>query len=1632
MLRKEITITPQRILELSSLQGIINFFAELGYNTTIDSIPEKDTVTQHELHRHDDLSSKIVSFRRIAQNTDETNTTLYIYFYALKSVTAKARDDIVRDLLRRHSGEYLFILTSEITPFKELEFVYIDRSSGNQQHQAVVQTTLFDDQPPAPVGPPQIRILSVDCRHPDYKAIRLLRGLPYMHRYVLEQCKAISSAYDRAEISEEFFHNRSLFSDHYLKKRLPEEVVEWLQTDQEGFESDALTEASSTFRRLYAGANRAFAGKSKSELRQLLFEPVLELLGFAWNVPHRNTKHENQDERRLPDYTLTMKDADGAPLAICLVYPWDRNLDDYLDSDEDTSAFFINPTLANENPSAVVVSLLEQEQVNWAILTNGRFWRLYSTRARSRATNYYEIDLLETLAIRRERTEDALKALRYFWLFFRADAFSSKPRPDYETPPYICFLDYILRESERYARALGESLKERIFDDIFPYFARGFVHYAQYIGHLPQDMGKQTLEEQTALLQPFFEGTLAFLYRLLFLLYAESRDLLPVHDVRYHTQSLTRMKEEIAAIAKNNKVQAPKNIEERFPEDVVATDLYGQLQVLFKAIDQGNDELNVPTYNGGLFMTEVDANKAEEILIPDERAARFLATYRIPNRDLALGLDLMARDEDEKKGKATKREFELVYVDYKSLGVRQLGSIYEGLLEFKLRTAVERMVVLKGKVLPLQEAIEAGQYKPGKTKAVIYEPNTVYIENDRHERKATGSYYTPDYIVKYIIEQTVGPLLQERFEKLLPRFREYQRAMQNRVKDNEKRQSMKISAEDPYKTYKKYEQLAEEFFDLKILDPAMGSGHFLVDAVDYITDKMTEFLRPLAPNPVHQKLREIRGNILAEVEAQNVSIDRARLNELNLLKRQVLKRCVFGVDVNYMAVTLTKVSLWLDTFTQGAPLSFLDYHLKWGNSLLGTTLSKMEKESAGLWFAHDLSRVLSGADLARRLSLGTDSTPREIAEAHQIYDQLLDKVQPYEALLNVWVSQYFDNKWARTTVESCVDDILKQNIAEMKKSNQESYKLAQDLASRRNKNFFHWELEFPEVFFRDNRRLSEEVAGFDAVIGNPPYVRQEGLGDDKVAFKALYNAYSSIADLYTYFIEGGHKLLRYNGRFGMITANKFMRANYGAALRSYLINEVKLERLVDFGDLPVFGDATTYPIIIISAKAEREARPIEYALMKTLEPESLDTSVRATMNKMPESAFSGTNWSLVSNSKQAILDKLQARSIPLMKIIESKIQYGLKTGFNQAFVIDKATRDRLIAEDARSAEIIKPFLVGEDIHRYTINFQDRYLIWTYMGVPIHKYQAIYKHLQQYQRQLEKRWDKGNYWWELRPCDYYADFEKPKIIFPDIANGCQFAYSADGEFSINTTYFMASNNMFLLAVLNSSLIEFFYRSKTAIYRGGYLRFFTQYVNETPIRRIAFTTSQELRMAYLDEARQLYQQYISDSNELPLLHFVKYHLTQQPEASDVIHDLLAYLAENMLGMNKEKCTLQSSFLACLETKLDIQPQLDKNSGKSGLETLKGKDRLLNYPRDYQKNERALSFQEVVNILLENRRYFRQYPDNRLMHEIEGKYERNVEVIEKLKQQLKQTDSLINSVVYKLYGLTEDDVRMVEGKN
>jgi len=639
-----------------------------------------------------------------------------------------------------------------------------------------------------------------------------------------------------------------------------------------------------------------------------------------------------------------------------------------------------------------------------------------------------------------------------------------------------------------------------------------------------------------------------------------------------------------------------------------------------------------------------------------------------------------------------------------------------------------------------------------------------------------------------------------------------------------------------------------------------------------------------------------------------------------------------------------------------------------------------------------------------------------VAASRAAYKGAYDALAPFKRLLDVYISEYFGNKGAKHKTRLYAGAIVAGNYNLSNPEDKRAIETA--LALAESKRFFHWELEFPEVFFDETKR--KENGGFDAVVGNPPYVRQEGLGDDKTAFKAMYGVFNSIADLYTYFIERGHTMLHSNGRFGMITANKFMRANYGAALRSFLTTEVKLEMLIDFGDLPVFGDATTYPIILLSSRVQRNGTPIEYALLKTLNFDSLPQAIQSAASQMPESAFSGTNWSLAVASEQDILNKLKANSESLGGYVNGTIRRGILTGFNEAFVIDRTTRDRLIAEDPRSAEIIKPFVVGEDVRRYVLDFQDRYLVWTYVGIPINQYPAIYKHLQQYQAQLEKRWDKGNYWWELRHCDYYTDFEKPKIIYPDIAKTSKFAFDTNGIYSINTTYFIPidARQKYLISLLNSSLVEFFFRSISASIRGSYLRFFDQYVTQIPIRRITFTTPASERTRLLEKAKSLYEYCLSKDDQACVTGFVEHHLSKEPEESDVVHDLLAFLAEEMIRLNKEKRDAQKEFLDWLLATVRVLPDKD---GRKGIDALVGKSKLADYAGDYQKGELPLATEELLDILRKNKsRLGVSLSDAGLVDRIKKMYEESLQRVLPIKERLRMTD-----------GLIEEEIWVVEGK-
>ncbi len=323
------------------------------------------------------------------------------------------------------------------------------------------------------------------------------------------------------------------------------------------------------------------------------------------------------------------------------------------------------------------------------------------------------------------------------------------------------------------------------------------------------------------------------------------------------------------------------------------------------------------------------------------------------------------------------------------------------------------------------------------------------------------------------------------------------------------------------------------------------------------------------------------------------------------------------------------------------------------------------------------------------------------------------------------------------------------------------------------KHGFSWNNAFPEVF---------AAGGFDVVLGNPPYVRQELLKDMKPYLQKRFEVYHGVADLYCYFFERGLRLLKNGGRLGYISSSTFFKTSSGAALRSYLRKEAALDSVTDFGDLQIFEGVTTYPAILTMRKALADAaHKFKFWKVKTIPEGNFGKSFADAAQDYPQDKLGAGSWELESDNLRNLRDKIVTGKKTLKEVYGSPYR-GVLTGLNEAFVIDHATRDRLIAEDQKSKELLKPWLEGKDLKRWRAEPRDIYVIFARRGVDIEKYPAVLAYLEQFRERLEpkpKDWKPkektdewkgrkpGNYkWYELQDTiDYYKEFEKPKISYP---------------------------------------------------------------------------------------------------------------------------------------------------------------------------------------------------------------------------------------------------------------------------
>jgi hypothetical protein len=381
-------------------------------------------------------------------------------------------------VLGKSNQDHLIILASD---FETLEFVFLDKPKKKRQGPASgVQRQVVP------------KMISVDRRNPSRLDLRNLRRFTWTCQDALDQFDKLRTVFDSAAYTGEYFQNRGLFADHFLRDRLRENAV-WRDDPSKIFP---------VVRDLVRTGEARCKNEAEQAAREHLFEPIFRRLGFEPTV----NRIGMTEEIPKPDYILN--DAAGKPLTAAFVYAWDRWLDGPDSNDSDTP---------DENPGACVVTALDSGLADWIIVTNGRLWRLFSRHAHARATNFYEVDLVEVFTASADT--DPNEAFRYWWLFFRPEAF----RPRVGEGEEGCWLDTILQGSREYAKRLGDRLKERIFVSIFPYLAEGFL--ADRKARLGK-RGNPSEEE----LADVFEATLTLLYRLLFLLYAESRDLLPIRE----------------------------------------------------------------------------------------------------------------------------------------------------------------------------------------------------------------------------------------------------------------------------------------------------------------------------------------------------------------------------------------------------------------------------------------------------------------------------------------------------------------------------------------------------------------------------------------------------------------------------------------------------------------------------------------------------------------------------------------------------------------------------------------------------------------------------------------------------------------------------------------------------------------------------------------------------------------------------------------------------------------------------------------------------------------------------------------------------------------------------------------------
>jgi len=791
--------------------------------------------------------------------------------------------------------------------------------------------------------------------------------------------------------------------------------------------------------------------------------------------------------------------------------------------------------------------------LRWGILTNGSLWRLYCVKEKAPFETFFQINLGEVV-----RTRDSVDTT-LFADFFGVQAFVIGEKGK-------CRLDANRRESDEATRQIEEHLQGKM-EDILGKLCMGFI----------KSEGRKSYTEEEK--RSVFNNSIYLLYRILFILYAEARGFLPLQDPEYYEKSMARLTE----IAKENHSKGVENPNGRA--------MWNALREVFNWVNQGNRAMGIPPYNGGLF---------------DDSEKTYLANHVI--NDAFLSEALFSLGFREERGN-------IVPINYNDLSVRHLGGLYEGILEYQLFIAPERMVRRKDKnVYRFIPESQAG--KITRTDTVI-EKSDVYFSQSSEERKMTGSYYTPEDIVRYIVENSLGQYLADIDKELQALVCKLLEAHGTAVDDRERRSVERFIDKEVLSF------LEKKVLSIKILDPAMGSGHFLVNASYFLANYIVESLSLTA--------------------WENDPVSTSPL----LWRRRVVEKCVFGVDLNELATELAKLSLWLITADNRKPLTFLDHHLRTGNSLLGVDLddlgtlpNSVKTKDSGKFQTSLFYPIFRDEFIPRVLKVFGEMEVS--SEEIEDIDRKKGKLKEWETLksdlkgvADTWLATFFGCKIDQEKYQLLLERAMDGRSVTVDER-------VEKIANSPNNRFMHWWLEFPEVFFRSSKDNSGN--GFDIVVGNPPYgniLRNE----EK---KAMLNfCTTNTNETAANFIERSLKITRKNGVVGFIVANSIAVNSRTAIVRKQIREHMSTSKMALFGIRPakIFPDADIRVLIFFG----KNDLPEKTGVIFTTETIKFTKNQRASLLE---------NLSFESTEGLILGDKIgdQTKDVSLPKIGNSTIR----------------------------------------------------------------------------------------------------------------------------------------------------------------------------------------------------------------------------------------------------------------------------------------------------------------------------------------------------------------------------------------